>query len=116
MSRMFGLSLCLLLTPTLLSDAVCTVGPAGAHATVQGAVDAAVTAGGQNEIQIHQGTFVGSVAIQLEALIGNLTVSGGWNEAFDVQAQDPSATILSGDMTSRVMQVWGTGAGSEVAR
>ena len=115
MSRMFGLSLCLLLTPTLLSGAVFTVGPAGAHATVQGAVDAAVTAGGQNEIQIQQGTFVGAVAIQLEALTGNLTVSGGWNEAFDVQAQDPSATILSGDMTSRVMQVWGTGAGSEVA-
>ena len=115
MSRMFGLSLCLLLTPTLLSAAVFTVGPAGAHATVQDAVDAAVTAGGQNEIQIQQGTFVGAVAIQLEALTGNLTVSGGWNEAFDVQAQDPSATILSGDMTSRVMQVWGTGAGSEVA-
>ncbi len=34
-----------------------TVGPGGTHATVQAAIDAAVDAGGDNEIRITQGIY-----------------------------------------------------------
>ncbi len=111
--RYFVLALQLSFSP--LGAAVFTVGPAGAHATVQSAVDAAVATGGDNEIRVQEGLFVGPVAVPVENLTGDLVMAGGWNDAFDVQTEDPSTTVLSGDMAERVIDISGTGAGSLIS-
>ncbi len=101
------------LTP-LLAD-VFTVGPSGAHATVQSAVDAAVATGGDNEIRVQEGMFSGTVVVPAQDLTGDVVISGGWNDTFDVQTEDASLTALSGDMASRVIDISGIGTGSVVS-
>ncbi len=103
------------LAVSLVSAAVFTVGPAGAHADVQAAVDAALVAGGDNEIRVQEGTFVGPVAVPAQDLTGDLVVTGGWNDVFDDQTEDSSATVLSGGMANRVIDISGTGAGSLIS-
>ena len=84
-------------------------------ANVQSAVDAAVAAGGDNEIRVQEGTFVGPVAVPVQDLTGDLVMTGGWNDAFGVQTEDPSLTVLSGEMANRVIDISGTGGGFSVS-
>ncbi len=114
MSRKFCFPLFVILTSTAVSGDTVTVGPDGAHAGVQAAIDAAVGGGGENESRIQPGTFMGPLSFQLATLTGNLTISGGWNGTFDEQTGEPSSTALSGNMTARVLEISGESLGPEV--
>lgn len=80
-----------------------TVGPGASFATIQDAIDASV-AGGDHELRLRSGTFVEGVTIELEANT-KLTISGGWDSTFTVQATDARATILDGGGTDRPLDL-----------
>ncbi len=105
MSRMFSFFLCLSFSATLVSADVFRVGPAGAHATVQSAFDAAATLGGNHEIRIQQGVFDNGTTSVFVTDDLSVNMSGGWNAAFSEMATDPSLTSLSGGTDSRVLSI-----------
>jgi hypothetical protein len=84
------------LMPSASVAAVFTVGPGGTHTTVQQAVNAAMSAGGSNEVRIAAGTFAGQVWVSSALGTGALLIGGGWNSDFTVQVSDPSLTVLNG--------------------
>ncbi len=110
MSRVF--SCFLFMTPTLVCAGVFTVGPAGTHASLQSAFDAAAGPGGDHEIRIQQGVFDnGTTSVFVNDDL-SVHISGGWNAAFSEMTPNPSLTSLSGGMDSRVLSANAlTGAG-----
>jgi hypothetical protein len=76
--------------------AIFTVGPDGAHATVQAAVNAALFAGGDNEVRVQAGTYVQRVLVGSSLAAGSLTLTGGWDAAFAARDPDPLSTVLDG--------------------
>jgi hypothetical protein len=84
------------LVPSASTAAVYKVGPGGTHATVQAAVNAAVLAGGPNEVRIAAGTFTGRVSVPASMVSGELVIEGGWNASFSIRSDDPSLTVLNG--------------------
>ena len=80
-----------------------TVGPGGAHATLQAAIDAAIGAGGDNEILIRQGVYFQSGEIEGD-LAGSLVISGGWNANFSLQTMDGTLTVFTGNGVSQLIE------------
>jgi hypothetical protein len=91
--------------------AILTVGPAGAYASIQAAVDAAIAAPGADEIRVQQGTYRERVVIS-GADLGVLTLSGGWLAGFGGRAPVPAAaTIVDGERMGSTLSVEATGVG-----
>ena len=111
MPRMFSCFLCLIFSVTLASADVFTVGPAGFHATLQSAFDAAVTLGGNHEIRIQQGVYDNGTTSVFVTDDLSVAISGGWNAAYSEMTANTSLTSLSGGMDSRVLSV-NAGSGS----
>lgn len=99
-----SLALLAVLVPSLaVAGQVFKVGPGGTHATVQAAVTDAVAAAGDAEIRVAAGTFVGQVAVYSAMKSGSISISGGWDAAFALQAQEPGLTVLDGAGAGRVV-------------
>jgi hypothetical protein len=80
--------------------AIITAGPQGTHATIQAAIDAAMAAPGDDEVRIQSGHWIERVGFT-HVIDERLDVSGGWNADFDLQTQDPSATVIDADLAGR---------------
>jgi pectin methylesterase-like acyl-CoA thioesterase len=75
--RKLALALCLLALGGAADPVGAEVFTVAAGESIQAAVDEAVAAGGDNEIRVAAGIFVGQVSVDsLEA--GSLALSGGW--------------------------------------
>jgi len=83
-----------LLTPEA-HGAVFTVGINGTYSTIQAAVDAAVSAGGDSFIKIRNSTFDEDVTIPASMTSGSLVLSGGWDIFFGSQELDPYSTVIN---------------------
>lgn len=104
MRKVCRLLILLVLAPSLAgAGQVFRVGPGGTHATVQQAVSEAVAAGGDTEIRVASGTFVGLVAVYSSMKSGSISISGGWDAAFALQAQEPGLTVLDGAGAGRTV-------------
>jgi hypothetical protein len=88
--------LALLVPSFAVAGQVFKVGPGGTHATVQEAVTAAIAAGGDCEVRVAAGAFVGRVAIDASMKSGSISISGGWDPTFALQAKEPGLTVLDG--------------------
>lgn len=97
---------CLLLAAAPSHASVLTVGPGGAYVTIQAAIDAAVAAGGANDVRIAQGHWNERIVIP-DGLgeHGSLTLTGGWGDGFATSSTDASLTVLDGDGTGPVADV-----------
>lgn len=86
--------LALLVPSFAAAGQVFKVGPGGTHSTVQEAVTAALAAGGDSEVRVASGTFVGQVAVGSSMTSGSISISGGWDSGFVLQTQEPGFTVL----------------------
>ena len=97
--------------------AVLTVGPGGAHATVQAALDAAFATAGNDEIRVHTGTYREILTIHLPAGSSDeIDLSGGWNDDFSLATNNPAATVFDGESLGRVVHVIGNGGALRLRR
>jgi hypothetical protein len=88
---------------------VFTVGPGGTYATIQAAVDAAIAAGGNNDVKVRPGTYAEHLFVPSSFVSGNLMLSGGWNAAFTQRSNDPALTVVDGSGSGRVLEVRAAG-------
>jgi len=79
-----------------LGAAVLTVGPDGAHQSVQAAVDAAIAAGGDQEIRVQTGSYQEHVSVVDPDFAGTILILGGWNDDFTARSTDPGSTVVDG--------------------
>lgn len=87
-----------------------SVGAGGTFSTIQAGLNAAIAAGGSNEVRVEAGSYTENLTVSMSA--GALDVSGGWNAAFTQRNLDPTATFLSGGVVDRVLNASVTGSGS----
>jgi hypothetical protein len=113
MSRALLLARLLPLLPLAdpVAAAVFEVGPDGTYATVQAGVDAAVLAGGENEVRVQAGTY-GKVKVRTTFDSGSLTLTGGWNASFDARDTSPLSTVLDGGGVGPVVDLDPLGNGT----
>jgi hypothetical protein len=78
-----------------------TVGASGTFSNIQSAINAAIAAGGSNQIKVQAGTY--NENLTLTQTSGTLDILGGWNAAFSQRNLDPSATQIFGGVVSRVL-------------
>jgi hypothetical protein len=83
--------------------AVFTVGAGGTHATIQGAIDAALAAGGSNSIRVASGTFNERLSFTPSGPASQLDISGGWTSNFTTQS-NTKTTVDAGSL-GRVLNV-----------
>ena len=88
--------LAVLAAPVTAYAAVLTVGPGGSQATIQAAIDAAVAAGGDNEIRVAVGTWSENLRVPYALGDGALRISGGWLPGFAARSSDPALTVIDG--------------------
>lgn len=79
--------------------AVFRVGNAGDYTTIQAGVDAALAAGGTNEVRLQAGTYSEHVFVTQSA--NTLAISGGWNATFSARNDDPLATLINASASGR---------------
>ncbi len=86
--------------------AVFTAGPGGAYSTIQGAIDAALAAGGDNYIKVRAESYDESLSIPDTMISGSLTFLGGWDIWFAARNSDPASTTIhpSGDASAVVVE------------
>ncbi len=77
------------------------VGPDGSFTTIQAAINAAIAAGGSNQIRVEAGIYDENLTLTQTA--GTLDIQGGWNAAFTQRNPDPTATEISGGVSARVL-------------
>ena len=82
-----------------------TVGPTGSYATIQEAVDAAVAAGGYNDIRVAKGTYLENVVVPPAFASGTTDIRGGWELTFRVRSLDPAATVVDGGGSGRPFEL-----------
>jgi hypothetical protein len=97
----------LALATSLSHAATLTVGPDGTFATIQAGINAAIVAGGSNQIQVEAGTY--DENLTLTQTTGTLDATGGWNATFTQRNLDPSATQIFGGGVARVLNASITG-------
>ena len=108
MSQKFWLVLVVSCWLAPANASILTVGPSGVFATIQAAVDEALVAPGTDEIRVEAGTFTENLDITPAGTGNDLTITGGWNAAFDTRGGSPS--IVDGDANDRVVNIsLGTG-------
>jgi hypothetical protein len=73
---------------------VLTVGIGGTYGTIQDAIAAAVTMGGDNTLKLRAGTFEEHIWVTDLMTSGSLTIIGGWNVWFNSRDPDPSSTVI----------------------
>jgi len=83
--------------------AVFTVGPGGTHTTIQAALDAAVLAGGANEVRVAAGTYGETLSVGPSFAGGQLRLCGGWDAAFTTRALDPARTVVDAAFAGTVL-------------
>ncbi len=83
------------------------VGP-GHFSTIQAGINAALAAGGNNEVRVRTGNYTENITFSLPS--GSLDISGGWNSAFSTRDPDPTATLVAGGNTNRVFLPFVSGA------
>ncbi len=96
--------------------AILTVGPGGAFATVQEAIDAAQATPQDDELRLRATTFFEHLELFDSDLGGRLEISGGWDAAYAVRDESPGATVLDGGGTGRVLMTGFITAGELVLR
>jgi len=101
--------LCAIAAAGPVGAAVFEVGPAAAYTMVQSAIDAAITAGGENEIRIQTGTYTENLVIDNSLLNGSLRLVGGWDSGFSTRSLDASLTVLDGNGAGRTLDIYNTG-------
>jgi hypothetical protein len=94
---------CLLALAGATQSARADVFTVAAGESIQAAVDAALVAGGDNEVRVAAGLFVGQVVVD-SIDTGSLRVSGGWYGGFTLRS-GPEATVLDGGGTGPVVRV-----------
>jgi hypothetical protein len=77
------------------------VGPGGTHATIQSAIDAALALAGDDVIKIRSGIYFEN--LRMRTLSSSVTLSGGWNEVFEMRTASRTATTIDGSRRGRVM-------------
>ena len=81
MSHRILVWICFLWTSSV-GAAIYTVGPGGTHATVQGAIDAALWAPGVDEIRVGAGTYVENLNLSQGGSSNVIVMTGGWDAGF----------------------------------
>ncbi len=76
--------------------ALFTVGPDGAYSTIQAGLEAAIAAGGSNEVRVETGTYAENVYTGDQPTSGSVVLSGGWNAEFTIPTDDAGATVIDG--------------------
>lgn len=74
--------------------AIFTVGVGGTYSRVQDAIDAALAAGGDNDIKIRASSFHELILIPDTMSSGSLSFTGGWNTLFFSRNPDPASTVI----------------------
>ena len=104
MIRLLPCLLVLQLMTGVVFAATSSVGPGGTYATLQEAIDAAIDAGGDNEVRIQQGVYFQGVVLEDDPS-GTLIISGGWLPLFRLQTMDSSLTVFDGNGNSRILEI-----------
>ena len=81
---------------TPVAAAVFTVGPDGTYSTIRAGLEAAITAGGTNEVRVETGTYAENIFTADRLTGGSLVLSGGWNAGFTVPTSDAGETVVDG--------------------
>ena len=68
------------------------------YTTIQSAIGAA---GSGDRVRVAQGTYVEHLAVS-----ASLTLSGGWDESFSLQKEDPSVTVVDANNTGRALSIY----------
>jgi hypothetical protein len=102
-----------LASSSAVSAALFTVGPGGTHATIQAALDEARTTPGAHEIRVAAGHFHERLMV-LDAPVGNLRMTGGWNAAFTERSSAPEATVVDALEQGRPLTLWCTSGSLEI--
>ncbi len=92
-----------------LGATVLTVGPDGIFSTLQGAIDAAIVAGGEQEIRVQAGTYQENLNVSPLAFAGSITILGGWNSGFSSRSPHAESTIIDGTQSGRPLTIEITG-------
>lgn len=95
--------------------AVYTAGAAGSYATVQAALDAAVLAGGDNEVRVQAGTYSENLYVGSNLASGSLLLTGGWDSGFSARDPDPASTIVDAGGSASALQIAADGGHLTVA-
>jgi hypothetical protein len=104
LGRPLAYTLAMLLAGTVaVRAAVFTVGPAGTYSTIQAGVDAAIAAGGDNEVRVQLGRYVESVAPVSSLTGGRLSLLGGFEADFTHRSPAPAGTIIDGGDRGRAL-------------
>ena len=94
----------LMLFPAIVLADIFTVGGSGTHATVQSALDAAVSTPGDDEVRVRIGSFQESIALDLLGGGDAIEISGGWNSSFTVRTTGRNSRLNGGDL-DRVLEL-----------
>ena len=91
--------------PVFSQVTVLEVGPSGAYATIQGAIDAVVN-GADTEIRVEQNLpYTENLDVQETFNSGSLAILGGWDATFSTLDPDPEHTVIEGVVGS-VLDIW----------
>lgn len=74
--------LCSAGTAASVHSAVYTVGPAGTHATIQAAINAALVNPGDDEIRVHIGTYAEGINVPATMNTDTLEIKGGYADGY----------------------------------
>jgi len=99
-----ALLLIAIFTPNL-GAAILTVGPSGIYSSLQVAVDAAIVAGGHQEIRVQAGVYYENLSVGPTSFVGTISIVGGWNDDFSVRSLDPGSTVVDGNQSGRPLTV-----------
>jgi hypothetical protein len=93
--------------PLHVPAAIFEAGPdASPPFSIQGAIDAAIAAGGDNEVRVQGVPFTDAAPIEVPSTFsgGSLLVNGGWDATFTVQSE-ATPSVVDGDGTGRVFRL-----------
>jgi len=102
LSIIIAISTLLIVQPSIAA----TYTAASGETTIQAAINAAISAGGSNEVRVQQGTYNENIEIKnINSDVGTLNITGGWNSAFTTRDTDYTLTTIDGGGTGRVLWI-----------
>jgi len=102
---MVGFGFLWVLTADVAWGLVVTAGPAGDYATIQEAIDDALSSPSGEEVRVQAGVIYAENLVISVTDGRSFVVSGGWDATFANRNNDPTLTVVDGGSSDRVADV-----------